>query len=88
MFVKFEEIDFDSGIWVLKYDMYTKQHDDVGKEFCKADELGAVKFTSCHGWYKTEADAIAALHKFGKKEKEKDIYRYQIEKVYERKLIK
>jgi hypothetical protein len=46
MIAKFEEIVFDSVIWVLKYETYHN----------------GVKYTDCHGWYKNEADAIKAMH--------------------------
>jgi hypothetical protein len=62
----FETIDLNSFVWVLKYDMFEN----------------GVKFTDCHGFYRTEADAIKAMHKFAALGS-----RYYTEKVYERKLV-
>ena len=65
----------DTGypIWVLKYDMFYKD----GK-FCSSDTEGATKFTDCHGWYETEADARKVQAHFPNPSA------YRIEKVYRR----
>ena len=69
----FEETDFKSPIWVIKYDIY---YEDGG--FCDADTPGAEKFTACHGWYASEAEASRALSELGKN--------YSLEIVYKRNL--
>ena len=68
-----ENIDPSAPIWVLKYDLYCKDG-----EFCKPDEPGSVKFTDCHGWYETEADALKVLCHF------REPNSYRIEKIYKR----
>ena len=76
-----EDIVSDNPVWVLKYDVffYPKEHELYGN-FCSADTSGAQKFTSCHGWYRTEAEALKAQHHFQKPDS------YRLEKVYQRKL--
>ena len=63
-------------IWVLKYDMYQKDGN-----FCDASTEGAEKFTSCHGWYDSEEDALKVLRHFPKPNS------YRIEKVWKRVLL-
>lgn len=62
----------EDTIWVLKYDMYC----DERGEFCNKDTPNAIKYTDCHGWYESEADARYAQGKLQGK--------YDIEKVYKR----
>ena len=64
-------------IWVLKYDMYYAPDGN----FCEADTPGARKFTSCHGWYESEADALKVMHHFPPPSA------YRIEKVWKRELL-
>ena len=71
-----EDFICDDPIWILKYDMYYIP----GGEFCKKDDLYAEKFTSCHGWYGTEAEAMAVLRHFPQPNS------YRVEKVHRRKL--
>ena len=68
-----ERFGTDNPIWVLKYDMFY-----ADGNFCDKDHPHAVKFTSCHGWYKTEADAIKVLRHFPNSSD------YRIEKVHQR----
>ena len=68
-----EDIDVGYPIWVIKYDMFEKD-----RQFCSADTVGATKFTDCHGWYETEADALKVRNHFP------DPSKYRIEKVYRR----
>ena len=74
--------DFSKPIWVLKYDIffYPKDHAFVGN-FCSANTPGAQKFTDCHGWYETEADALKVMRHFPKPNS------YRIEKVYKMVLL-
>jgi len=64
-------------IWVIKYDMWVAPDG----QFCQPDAPDAVKFTDCHGWYKTEADALKVLHHFRRPNS------YRIEKVHSRELV-
>ena len=66
-------------IWVIKYSLYQRLVDDR-QEWCQADDEGAVKFTSCHGYYTNFDDAMKVLRHFPKPNT------YQIEKVYKREL--
>lgn len=77
-----ERMDTENPIWVLKYDMfwYPKGHEMEGNS-CPNDYPGAQKFTSCHGYYTSEADAMAALRHFSAPNG------YRMEKVYRRVLI-
>lgn len=70
-----EQKDFSQPIWVLKYDIYFKDG-----QFCDKDTLGATKFTDCHGWYSTEAEALAVRNHM-------PTAGYRIEKVYRGVLI-
>lgn len=69
-------------IWVLKYDIhaYPKGHPLEGN-FCDKDEPMAVKFTDCHGWYSSEADALKVMHHFPKP------CGYRLERVWKRELL-
>lgn len=75
----FEKINLEKPIWVLKYDLWS-----LKGRFVPECTPGAVKFTSCHGWYKTEEDAKFAIKKFS------DLYgsSYNLERVYKRDIIK
>lgn len=70
-----EEFLTDSPIWVIKYDLYSKD----GK-FVNEGTEGAEKFTSCHGWYETEEDAYKVVNHFPNPNA------YKVEKVHKRKL--
>lgn len=76
----FEDISFNDSIWILKYDMYQKL-DSSGEfyEWCDKDDAGAVKMTSCHGWYDSEESARKAIHEFKRRGSS-----YYIERVYKR----
>jgi hypothetical protein len=68
-----ETFTSEDPIWVIKYDMFQKDGSFVDK-----DTPGAEKFTSCHGYYTSEADAIKVRNHFPKPNG------YRIEKVYKR----
>lgn len=68
-----EMFDVSDPIWVIKYDMYSNNHD-----WCSADDPGAVKYTDCHGWYKTQAEALKVMQHFPKPNS------YRVEKVHYR----
>jgi hypothetical protein len=78
MWQTIERFDIDNPIWVLKYTLYS--HPDTN-EYCNADIPGAIPRVSCHGWYASEAEALAVLRHFPKPNT------YQIEKVYQRCLL-
>lgn len=82
MWKPIEKLDFDNPIWVLKYDIffYPKDHEFEGN-FCSADTPNAQKFTSCHGWYETEEEALKVQRHFPNSNG------YRIEKVYKRILL-
>jgi hypothetical protein len=65
MWKSIEDFSDPSPIWVIKY--------------THTDENGM--YTDCHGWYSTEAEALAVLRHFPKPNT------YTIEKVYHRKLL-
>jgi hypothetical protein len=67
----------DDPIWVLKYDIYFAPDGN----FCQPDTPGACKFTDCHGWYETEADALKAQRHFPTPNS------YRMEKVWKRELL-
>lgn len=67
----------DQPIWVLKYDIFFK----ADGNFCEPDHPEAQKFTDCHGWYGTEADALTALSHFPRPNS------YRMEKVHKRVLL-
>lgn len=77
-----EEMVREEPIWVLKYDIYfyPEGHEHYGN-FCEKDAPGAVKFTDCHGWYETEAEALAVQRHFT------DPSGYHLEKVWRRRLL-
>lgn len=66
----------EPAIWVLKYYMYSKDGN-----FVPPETEGALKLASCHGWYESEADALAVLRHFPKPNG------YHIEKVWKRELF-
>ncbi len=70
-----ERFDIDNSIWILKYDLF-----QLDRQYVPKGTPGAEKFTSCHGWYDNEADALKVLHHFPKPNT------YRIEKVHQRKL--
>jgi hypothetical protein len=72
-----ECFDIKEPIWVLKYTLY---HTPDGK-WCKKDDIGAIAYTDCRGWYETEAEALKVLNHFPKPNT------YKIEKVNKRKLL-
>ena len=63
-------------IWVLKYDMWSKD----GK-FVPAGTDGATKHTDCHGWYATQEDALKVRAHFPNPSA------YRPEKVWKRELL-
>lgn len=67
----------DQPIWVLKYDIYFA----TDGNFCGVDHPEALKFTSCHGWYETEADALTVQRHFP------NPAAYQLERVHRRVLF-
>jgi hypothetical protein len=71
----------NTPIWVLKYDVYfyPKGHVLDGC-FANKGTPGAVKSTSCHGWYETEEEALTVRNNFTYPSE------YRLEKVYQRKL--
>ncbi len=69
-----EEPDFERPIWVLKYDIFFSKDGN----FCDPNTEGAKKFTSCHGWYDLEEDALKVRAHFPNPNG------YRIEKVYRR----
>jgi hypothetical protein len=74
-----ETMIIDNPIWVLKYNMY---EDPITREICDPSVVpGAIKYTSCHGWYESEADALRVLRHFPRPNT------YSLEKVYQRKLL-
>lgn len=73
-----EEIDFDSELWVIKYDIFF----DKAGQFCKADTPGATKFTDVHGYYEEQEDALEVLHHFPKPNT------YSLEKIRRRVLLR
>jgi len=66
-----EELDLKNPIWVLKYDMYSKDG-----EFCDKDTPGTVKHTYCHGWYSTEEAALKVWNNYQNRSA------YSLEKVH------
>jgi hypothetical protein len=73
-----EEIDFDHPLWVLKYDMFW----GPDGQSCKADTPGAEKFTSIHGYYESQEEALEVQHHFPKPNS------YNLEKIYKRVLLR
>lgn len=67
----------DAPIWVIKYDIFFAPDGN----FCAADHPEARKFTDCHGWYETEADALTVLRHFRRPST------YRVEKVHKRVLL-
>lgn len=72
----------NNSIWVLKYDIYfyPEGHEREGN-FCTKDEPSAQKFTDCHGWYRSEIDALKVLRHFRQPNS------YRVEKVWGRELV-
>lgn len=72
-----EKIVTEDFIWVLKYDLYYSK-DGV---FVDKNTPAAIKFTDCHGYYTSEADAYKVKNHFPDPDK------YRVEKVYKRVLL-
>lgn len=75
-----EQFRTDTPIWIIKYTLYADAHSG---EWCSNQANtpdDAVPHVSTHGWYETEAEALAVLRHFPRPNT------YEIEKVYQRKL--
>lgn len=75
-----ERFDIDDPIWIIKYTLWI---DPDSGEWCNPNDIPeyAIAHVSCHGWYKTEAEAMAVLRHFPHPNT------YQIEKVHYRCLL-
>jgi hypothetical protein len=72
-----ERVVPERPIWVVKYDVFFAPDGN----FCDAHHPEARKFTDCHGWYASEADALAVVRHFPRPNS------YRVEKVHGRELI-
>lgn len=74
-----EAASLDNPIWIIKYTLYLRTIDGI-TQWCKKEDPGAEGFTSCHGYYTSEADANKVLNHFPKPNT------YRVEKVWQRRL--